>query len=115
MDEVEKFINELEVEWQKQKCQKLLDVQNQANKEIVSAIKWSNPFFSYNGKALLKWYCANGWINVYFFKGKELNDKSGLFIETKNTKMRTLKIFAETEINEEGYLDLIKQAVVLNE
>lgn len=114
MDDVEDFISKLDVEWQKEQCQRLLDIQERASEGIASAIKWSNPYFSYNGKALLKWYCANNWINVYFFRGKDLNDKNGLFAETENVKMRTVKIFAETEMNDEAYLELVKQAVVLN-
>jgi hypothetical protein len=114
MNDVETFVERLSIKWQQQKCKELLAIQHEASKNIESAIKWGNPYFCYNGKALLKWYCANNWINVYFFRGKELNDKNGLFIKTDNMKMRTIKIFVETEINDEGYLDLIRQAVALS-
>jgi hypothetical protein len=114
MNDVETFIEHLSKKWQKQKCKELLAIQHKANGDLEAAIKWGNPYFSYQGKALLKWYCANNWINVYFFRGKDLNDKTGLFTETENVKMCTVKIFEDTEINDEGYLNLVKQAAALS-
>lgn len=114
MNDVEIFVEQLNIEWQKQKCKELLAIQQQANTNIEMEIKWGNPYFSYNGKALLKWYCANDWINIYFFRGTGINDSNNLFIETNNKKMRTIKIFADTNIDGEGYLNLIRQALNLN-
>lgn len=114
MDDVENFIEQLTEVWQKQKCHELLTLQREASINIYASIKWGNPYFTYNGKALLKWYCANGWINVYFFRGVDLNDHSGLFVNTDNKKMRTIKVFADTKINRVSYIDLCQQALTLN-
>lgn len=110
MNDVEDFIEQLPNVWQKQKCHELLAVIQESSGNIEASIKWKNPYFAFKGKALLKWYCANDWINVYFFRGSELKDPSGLFIETDNKKMHTIKIYAETTIDCKAYLEIIEQA-----
>ena len=114
MSDVEGFIHNLEPDWQQEVCRRLLASQRQVSDEIDEAIKWGNPYFSANGRALLKWYCAKGWINVYFFKGRELADPDGLFIETDNRSMRTIRLFGDPTLDEEGYRDLVRRALILN-
>lgn len=111
MNDVKTFIEQLPRSWQKQKCHELLAIVQESGENIESSIKWKNPYFTYKGKALLKWYCANDWINVYFFRGSELEDPAGTFIETDNKRMRTIKIFPDTTIDHEACLTLIKQAL----
>ena len=114
MDQVNDFIANIKNEWQIQKCRELLSLQIGSNKDIEASIKWGNPYFSLNGQALLKWYIADNWINVYFFKGSSIKDEAGLFEKTDNSKMRTFKLFPDTIINERAYKHLLKQAEDLN-
>lgn len=113
MKTVQEFIDNLDKKWQHLSCRQLLALQQDVDSAIEGAIKWQNPYFSYNGHALLKWYCANDWINVYFFKGAQLQDPAHLFEETDNKSMRTIKLFADSELNEDAYWELVKSAVDL--
>ena len=114
MQSVQNFIDALGTDWQRKACQELLDLQQAAEPNIDGAIKWQNPYFSYNGQALLKWYVAKEWINVYFFKGIQLDDPNGLFEETDNKAMRTVKLFENSELDKQAYEQLVKSALQLN-
>ena len=65
---------------------------------FVEHLKRQHPYFELNGSAVLKWFCAKGWVNIFFFRGCELRDSSDLFELTNNTKMRTVRIYAETNL-----------------
>lgn len=58
---------------------------------LAESIKWGNPYFEQRG-AVVKWYVAKEWINVYFYKGHLLDDPQGVFELTDNCRMRTIKI-----------------------
>jgi hypothetical protein len=111
---IQQFIDNLSLNWQREVCQSLLELQQSVEPSVEGAIKWQNPYFSYNGQALLKWYCAKEWINVYFFKGIQLDDPHHLFEDTDNKAMRTIKLFVDTKLNTEAYKELVKEAVELN-
>lgn len=115
MQSVQNFIDNLPSDWQRKACQALLDVQQSVGSNIESAIKWQNPYFSYNGQALLKWYVAKDWINVYFFKGVQFDDPNGLFEETDNKTMRTIKLYRDSTLDEAAYRELVRAAVRLND
>lgn len=114
MQDVQVFIDNLAQKWQQNACKKLLDSQLKADTNIVGAIKWQNPYFSYNGQALIKWYCAKSWVNVYFFKGRMLGDPNHLFEKTGNKTMRTIKLFEDTKLDKDAYERLVKDALRLN-
>lgn len=56
------------------------------------SIKWGNPFFSVRGHAVVKIFVAHDWINVYFYRGRDLPDPQGLLESTGNGRMRKLRI-----------------------
>ena len=114
MESVQNFIDNLTPDWQREACQLLLDTQQTTEPAIEGAIKWQNPYFSYNGQALLKWYCAKEWVNVYFFKGIQLDDPHHLFEETDNKAMRTIKLNKENKLDTEAEAELVKPAVALH-
>lgn len=114
MEEIRKFIAQLSSDWQRRQCGQLLEIQEQVNSDIEGSIKWGNPFFSYHGQALLKWYCAKEWINVYFYKGIDIPDPAHMFEETDNKTMRTVKLFADTKLDSKAYAELVKAALQLN-
>ena len=114
MKTVQNFINNLDTTWQRNACQELLDIQQTVEPKISDTIKWQNPYFSYNGQALLKWYCAKDWINVYFFKGIKLDDSTKLFEKTCNKTMRTIKLFENSKLDKDAYSKLVEAAIILN-
>jgi hypothetical protein len=114
MGEIERFIATRPADWQRNLCDRLLAAQRRVDMGIAEAIKWGNPYFSHDGRALLKWYCAKKWINVYFFRGVELADPDGLFIDTDNKAMRTIRLFDDSVLDEAGYRDLVARALALD-
>lgn len=111
MNDVEKFINHIQLNWQKKLCTELYIIQKGVSAHIVGEIKWDNPYFSVNNKYLLKWYVGKGHINVYFTNGIELNDPIHLFEPTGNKKMRTIKLFFDSNLDEKAYRELVSCAV----
>jgi hypothetical protein len=112
MKPVQEFIDNLDQKWQQETCQQLLELQFEAEPNLDAAIKWQNPYFSYNGKALLKWYCATSWINVYFYNGYLL--KSDLFEKSDNERMRTIKLYQNTQLDTTVFKELLGEAAKLN-
>jgi hypothetical protein len=86
MQSVQNFIDNLPSDWQRKACQ-----------------------------ALLKWYVAKDWINVYFFKVMQFDDPNGLFEETDNKTMRTIKLYRDSTPDEAAYRELVRAAVRLND
>lgn len=76
-------------------------------------IKWANPYFEIDGSAILKTFCAIEWINVYFFRGRELADPAGLFETTTNARMRTIRITSHTVLEQTAVRDLVARAAQL--
>lgn len=114
MSEIHVFIRSLDKAWQRSLCLELLDCIQEAAPQLEASIKWGNPYFEHNG-AVLKWFVAKDWINVYFFRGLQISDPNELFIKTRNSKMRTMRFFEMDGLNTEATKALVAQAVRLND
>ncbi|MFZ2501285.1 MAG: DUF1801 domain-containing protein [Nocardioides sp.] len=111
-NDVDLFVEALGQSWQGQACAQLLeDVRDAAS--LAEHIKWGNPYFDYDGAAVTKWFCAKGWINVYFFRGRELADPQGLFEDSTNSRMLTVKVRPDRVLDRSAFRDLIRSAVAL--
>lgn len=110
--DVDGFVAALHEDWQRRACRRLL-------KEIRAAapfgkhIKWRHPYFDLEGAAVLKWFCAKDWINVYFFRGRELRDPHGLFQPSDNSKMLTVKVTQATDLDSVTFRELVRAAAAL--
>jgi len=110
--EVDSFVAELREDWQRVACARLL-------KDIGAAgpfgehISWRHPYSELDGAAVLKWFCAKEWINVYFFRGRELSDQHRLFESSDNARMRTVRLAAATDLNRSEFQDLVQAAAAL--
>jgi hypothetical protein len=80
---------------------------------LDESLKWRNPHFDGCG-AVLKWYVAKEWINVYFYRGDLLEDRRGCFDATDNTRMRTIKVSKQRPLDRDAFRDLLGQAVGLD-
>jgi len=81
--DVDSFIAGLGEGWQRAACGQLLgDIRAAA--PFGEHLKWRHPYFELDNAAVLKWYCAKEWINVYFFRGRELPDPHRLFQPSEN-------------------------------
>lgn len=100
--------------WKGNILQKLRDLIHKAEHEIVEEWKWDTAVFARNGMV-----CAvspfKEHVKINFFKGAQITDSSKLFnngFESKNH--RSVDFTEESKVNEEGIIDLVRQAVLLN-
>lgn len=112
--EVDRFVAALETSWQRQVCAQLLD-DIRATPGLGEQLKWGQPYFDYAGAAVTKWFCANHWVNVYFFRGRELPDPAGLFEPSDNKRMLVVKVTADLDLDRRAFRELIKAATALAE
>ena len=82
---------------------------------LANTSKWGNPYFDLDGAAVTKWFCAKNWINVYFFRGRELPDPHSLFQESTNSRMLTVKVNPEDTLDRSAFRDLVRSAAALAE
>jgi hypothetical protein len=109
---IDGYVAALATPWQREACGWLLtDIRGIAT--FGEHIKWANPYFEIDGAAVIKWFRAKEWINVYFFRGTELEDPHGLFEATDNAKMRTIKIYESSDIDRSAFRELVAAAVRL--
>nr|WP_246318456.1 DUF1801 domain-containing protein [Leifsonia psychrotolerans] len=74
-------------------------------------IKWGSPYFSVNGRAVVKIHAAHDWIDVFFYRGSELRDPNELLGSEGKSSMRRVQIFRDQSVPD-GVQDLIHQAIV---
>ena len=83
-----------------------------ASPEAIEAFKWSQPVYEANGPfAYIK--AHTGYVNFGFWRGAVLEAPEGMF-EGDGTRMRHVKVAALTDIDDEVFKTLIRQAVLLN-
>lgn len=110
---VDEFIQRIEEEWKKAFCEKFVTELRMLAPDIEESIKWKNPYFSLNG-ALLKFFVAKSWIDVFVYRGRELDSFQDLFYPDDNSKMRAIKIFEETPVEWQQIRSLLVAAIGLN-
>lgn len=98
--------------WQRAACVHLLeDIRVAA--PFAEHLKWRHPYFELDSAAVLKWFCAREWINVYFFRGRELHDPRWLFQPSGNSRMLTVKVTETTDTDRDAFRDLVREAAAL--
>lgn len=93
----------------------------QADTRIVEEVKWKmpslpegRPVWSYEGMVCLAEVFKND-IKLVFFKGVQLNDKSGVFNARLNSKTdRAIELREGDSVDGVAVADLVAQAVNLN-
>jgi hypothetical protein len=112
-NEVDNFIQQLKIEWQQNTCKELIKRTRRSKPKLDEFIKWKNPYFEKNG-AVLKWFVAKNWIDIFFYRGYELVEYQDMFREDENGKMRAIKILEDDKINYDRFEEMVKIAVKLN-
>lgn len=115
MTPVDTFVESLATSWQRSLCTRLLAATRQAGPQVTETIKWGNPYFSFRGAAVVKWYVSRNWINVYFFKGRLLKDPSCLFVESDTKLMRIVRLFEKSQVDFIKLTELLNAAFLLAE
>ena len=109
---IDDFVSSREQRWQREACARLLD-DIRATPGLSEHIKWGQPYFDHAGAAVTKWFCASDWVNVYFFRGRELPDPAGLFASSDNKRMLTVKITADLDLDRRAFRELVRAAAAL--
>jgi hypothetical protein len=113
-NEVDNFIKNLKTEWQKKTCKELVKRIREIKPKFNEYIKWKNPYFENNG-AVLKFFVAKNWIDIFFYRGYELIEFQDMFRTDDNNKMRGIKIEREDSFNYDRFEKMLKKAVELNQ
>lgn len=113
MTDVDAFVRDLPSGWKRESCQAMLVDIRALPVALAESIKWGNPYFEQRG-AVVKWYVAKEWINVYFYKGHLLDDPQGVFELTDNCRMRTIKITPARPLDRAPFAELLQAAVALD-
>ena len=112
-DLIDRRIKELG-DWRGKTLQRLRDVINEADPEIVEEWKWDTPVWSRNG-LLCTGETYKSVVKMTFAKGASLKDPSRLFNSSLEGKVRRAIDIREGEkVNEAALKDLIWAAVALN-
>jgi len=110
--DVDSFVAGLGEGWQRAACGQLLE-DIRAAAPFGEHMKWRHPYFELDGAAVLKWFCAKEWINVYFFRGRDLPDPCRMFQPSENSKMLTVKVTQTTDFDRTAFRDLLREAAAL--
>ncbi|OFE18873.1 hypothetical protein BA895_01505 [Humibacillus sp. DSM 29435] len=110
--DVDHFVAALAQGWQREACARLL-TDTRATPGLAEHLKWGQPYFSHAGAAVTKWFCANDWVNVYFFRGRELPDPALLFASSNNERMLTVKVTADLDLDRRAFRELVRAAAAL--
>lgn len=111
-DDIDLFVKALGQDWQRRACEQLLDdIRTAAS--LTEHIKWNHPYFDRDGAAVTKWFCAKDWINVYFFRGREVAGPQGLFEPSTNLRLLTVKVTPDRMLDRKAFRDLVRDAAAL--
>jgi hypothetical protein len=104
-------------EWQRKVLVRLRQLIHSANENIEEAWKWNSPHFEYKG-IMIGMNAFKKFVGVWFHKGSLLKDTHLIFEQSESNEekgMRAYKIHEGEKLNEKAFLDLVKQAIKLNE
>ena len=113
-NDVDRFINQIKAEWQKNVCKEIIKRIRNIKPKLNESIKWKNPYFENNG-AVLKLFAAKEWIDIFFYRGYELEEFQDTFRKDENRKMRAIKIYREDSFDYDQFEKMVKSAVKLNQ
>jgi hypothetical protein len=112
-DSVDDYIKNQD-EWKGNTISKLRQILKKSAPNVKELIKWSQPVFEDDNGPFCFMKAHKNHVNIGFWRGAVLKDPYNI-LEGEGTKMRHVKIFQDTKINEEALTSFIKQALKLNE
>ncbi|HPF90285.1 MAG: YdeI/OmpD-associated family protein [Flavobacteriales bacterium] len=115
-EQINSYIAE-QPEWQRRLLVRLRQLIHATDQEIDETWRWNAPSFDHDG-IMLSLHAFKTCVSVWFHKGALLKDSHGLFKLTEKDEERGIRKFKLSEgevINEKAFVDLVKQAVKLNQ
>ncbi|MFZ1687338.1 MAG: DUF1801 domain-containing protein [Flavobacteriales bacterium] len=115
-EQINEYIAEQD-EWKRRLLVRLRQLIHSTDAEVEESWKWDKPHFDHAG--LMIGMCAfKEHISVWFHKGMLIKDPKKLFEaldKGEDKGMRAYKLFEGDAVNEAAFIDMVKQAVVLNQ
>ena len=91
---------------------KLRTLVRKAAPKLSEQIKWGFPWYV-DKENVCVIMAAGTWVDLGFYRGTDLKDPKGL-LEGSGKGMRHIKVHNLSEIDEQYFTDLVKQAASLN-
>jgi hypothetical protein len=108
---VDGYIEGLE-EWQAEIVSSVRQIVLEAAPEAKETVKWAQPVYESGGPfAYIKAFKNS--INFGFWRGVDIKDPKGL-LQGTGGKMRHVKLTSTDDIDEQAFVDFIRQALLLN-
>ena len=104
-------------EWQRKMLVRLRQLIHSVNEDITETWKWNSPHFDHDG-IMIGLHGFKSFVSVWFHKGARPQDTNKLFDEPETDAapgIRKMKLEEGDVINEKAFMDLVKQAVKLNQ
>jgi hypothetical protein len=98
--------------WKAEVTSQVRDIVRRAAPQALESFKWSQPVYEVNGPFCYIKAFKNS-VNFGFWRGNDLEDPKSL-LQGSGKKMRHVKLTALDDIDEEAFIDFVKQAVQLN-
>jgi uncharacterized protein YdeI (YjbR/CyaY-like superfamily) len=97
-------------DWQQNIMLSLRQAVHAASDEIEETIKWGSPWFGYRGTQVAWMFGAAKWVHFSLSQGALLDHSHGLFVQTDNKAMRTIKFTKDSEVPAKLITQLISES-----
>ncbi|HRD54125.1 MAG TPA: YdeI/OmpD-associated family protein [Flavobacteriales bacterium] len=104
-------------EWQRKLLIRLRQLIHSVDEDVTESWKWNSPHFDHDG-IMIGLHGFKSFVSVWFHKGALLKDTHKLFDKPEKDEekgIRKVKFEEGDAINEKAFLDLVKQAVKVNQ
>jgi hypothetical protein len=104
-------------EWQRKLLVRFRQLIHSTDENVEESWKWNSPHFDHKG-IMIGMNAFKKFVGIWFHKGALLKDTHGLFEVTGKEDekgMRAYKVHEGETINEKAFVDLLKQAIKVNE
>lgn len=109
---IDEFVDSLKIDWQRSTCRSLVVAIRKVKPALMESIKWKNPYFENDG-AVLKFFVAKNWIDIFVYRGYELSKFQDMFVADENKKMRAIKIMAGSDFDFVRFQRMVEAAIKL--
>lgn len=104
-------------EWQRKLLVRLRQLIHSVDEEVEETWKWNSPHFEHDG-IMIGLHGFKTFVSVWFHKGALLKDTHKLFDASEKDEekgIRKIKFNEGDPIDEKAFMDLVKQAVKVNQ
>lgn len=104
-------------EWQRRMLVRLRQLIHSVDEDVTEMWRWNSPHFDHNG-IMIGLHGFKSFVSVWFHKGALLKDTHKLFDQPEKDEekgIRKIKLHEGDSLNEKAFVDLVKQAVKVNQ